>query len=970
MLAVLWSVATMAQVPLVYDVEHTGAGFPLPAFPTVNELPSIVRLPNPFEFSDGSKFVTSFADWSERRAEIKAEIEHYQIGFKPPRPDDITATYDATGKKLTVVIKHNGKTVTLSSNINVPTGSGPFPVYIGMNSTPSATGIIGLQFAHNDVSVYNQSRPLNGPFEQMYPEYVNNGQYSAWSWGISRLIDGLELVKDEIGADLTRIAVTGCSYAGKMALYGGAFDERIALTIAQESGGGGASSWRITETLGNAEGVSNTNYSWFMQSFKTNFQGKTDRIPYDHHELLAMCAPRALLVLGNDGWDWLGDEGGFTNCMAALEVYKKFGIEDRFGFDFTGGHNHCSAAASQTAAVNAFIDKFLRGNESVNTEIRTVPASGAQYNPPQVDPNPDLKNRYNRWQFWLSEWATDLPARTDIKPEISWMEAESETCATIGSNLVITNDANASGGKYVTVKAGSASATAPGTSGILSFPFTTDYNSEINFYFRMNCEDAEDALWVKIDNGAFLTYDVVGTDGEYKWVKVAAVPLLFGTHKISIGFAKEGIKLDRINITNTSDEPEGMGGTETLCDVVVPKYTIFDFENGNINSWNKWNGQVKSDMDITQESVFCGNYAMMVKSNNPNPSAGAAPWGVQIISPSIPLIEGQKYDVSFWIRVVDGGGKARISTDNQAGLGPSFWPDFNVGEAWELVTFPDMLATKSAGKINFDMSYIKNKTYYIDDIYIDNISVDDPDSKAKNGSFAKMTNWSFQTYDGSAGTWDVDDNKAVLNITKNGPNAYNPQLVQKNIALEKDKRYRLTFTAFAEADRKLQINVEQSASPWGTHLGSIGGAVNFDLTTKIQAFMVEFVMPVTDPSVQLSFNVGQSMEKVTIGNVRLLEVECASGVNAIKEVSAVAASNLRVNAENSAVNVNFTAIGNGATELRLYSVTGVLIESAKMQTVSGENYSHTFKQKNLTSGFYVVSMDSNGNTERAKVVLK
>ena len=76
------------------------------------------------------------------------------------------------------------------------------------------------------------------------------GSYAAWPWGVSRLIDGLELVADELPIDLEHLAITGCSFAGKMALFSGAFDERIALTIAQESGGGGAAAWRVSETLG------------------------------------------------------------------------------------------------------------------------------------------------------------------------------------------------------------------------------------------------------------------------------------------------------------------------------------------------------------------------------------------------------------------------------------------------------------------------------------------------------------------------------------------------------------------------------------------------------------------------------------------------------------------------------------------------------------------------------------------------
>ena len=181
--------------------------------------------------------------------------------------------------------------------------------------------------------------------------------------GVSRLIDGLEQVKDDIKADLTKIVVTGCSYAGKMALFSGAFDERVALTIAQESGGGGINSWRVADTIGNVEKIANTNYSWFMQYLKNNFNGKANMLPYDHHELIGMIAPRAFLALGNPDYEWLGDPAGYVSVMAAHEIWKTMGVEDRFGFDFASGHTHCQAANSQTEAIKAYVDKFIRGKD-------------------------------------------------------------------------------------------------------------------------------------------------------------------------------------------------------------------------------------------------------------------------------------------------------------------------------------------------------------------------------------------------------------------------------------------------------------------------------------------------------------------------------------------------------------------------------------------------------------------------------
>jgi hypothetical protein len=71
-------VNSTAQVPLVYDVENTGAGFPKPALPTVDKLGVVRPLPDPFEFFDGSGRDTSFASWERWRNEIKAAIEKYE----------------------------------------------------------------------------------------------------------------------------------------------------------------------------------------------------------------------------------------------------------------------------------------------------------------------------------------------------------------------------------------------------------------------------------------------------------------------------------------------------------------------------------------------------------------------------------------------------------------------------------------------------------------------------------------------------------------------------------------------------------------------------------------------------------------------------------------------------------------------------------------------------------------------------
>ncbi|MDR0371803.1 MAG: carbohydrate binding domain-containing protein [Prevotellaceae bacterium] len=693
-----------ATPPLVYNVENTGASCPAPPLPDVDELPSVVRLPNPFEWSDGSGIMTTVDQWACRRAEIKAEIEHYEIGLKPERPENITASYEEG--VLTVVVTKGDKTVTLTSNVTIPEGTGPFPVIIGMNSATGSLSAsyfqncVHIPFMHNQVAAYgNGNKDLDAPFYQMYPELSSNGDYSAWAWGVSRLIDGIEMVRTELNVNMERIAVTGCSYAGKMALFAGAFDERVALTIAQESGGGGSASWRVSETLGSVEKISSTNYSWFMPALRDNFNGRVEKLPYDHHELMAMVAPRALLVLGNDGWEWMADESGYVACMGAMEVWKLMGIEDRFGFDFTGGHNHCQACDSQNDAVSRFVNRFLYGDDTEDTAITTHPYSQVNH------------------QFWISEWA-DV-TEPDVVLEQYWYEAESASCSTIGSDLVTTDDNAASNGKYVTVKSGLNSLdSAPDDERAIIIPVTVNNHKTFDIYFRLNCpSDNQDSFWVQIDNGDFIVHDGLNTNGEWTWVHIASPSLLAGSHTIKIAFRESGAKLDRIHLTNHSSEiPEGMGGVETDCRQ-PPTCTIFDFESGNIDGWTKQNPG--AGIDITQEDKHSGVYALKMVNGS-----GTDAWSVQAFTPEVEIVSGHDYNVSFWVRAVDGEGRGRISTTGSGQLGGQYWADFNLDDEWTQVTYPNLKATGSTVQLAFDMGYVSGKTYYIDDIVFEDTTAD------------------------------------------------------------------------------------------------------------------------------------------------------------------------------------------------------------------------------------------------------
>ena len=382
-------------IPLVYDKEYTNDNFQLPGILPIDKLPEIATLPDPFAWADGSGRSTDFKDWKRHRFEIAHQLQHYELGMKPVTPrDSIEAILN--NDTLRVIVHENGEVLLLTAPIKYPEGNGPFPAIIGIGRSTGALPeqlfdkrkIAQITFDFTQVMSHTQKRG-NEPINRLYPEQTEMGSYCAWSWGISRLIDGMEKVEKKSRIDLSHLAISGCSFAGKMALFAGAFDERIALTIAQEPGGGGVNAWRVSETLENVETLGRTNYAWFLESMR-QFAGKNvNRLPIDHHELAALIAPRALLVLGNTDYEWLAEESNYVSCQAARMVWKAFGIEDRMGFSIQGGHMHCMLPKSQYPEVEAFIDKFLLGKTYVDTFVT------------KADMFEDMD--YLKWMPWANE---------------------------------------------------------------------------------------------------------------------------------------------------------------------------------------------------------------------------------------------------------------------------------------------------------------------------------------------------------------------------------------------------------------------------------------------------------------------------------------------------------------------------------------------------------------------------------------
>ncbi|KAF3918392.1 hypothetical protein ABW20_dc0103899 [Dactylellina cionopaga] len=254
-------------------------------------------------------------------------------------------------------------------------GTAPYPAIIGYGggSIPIPAGVAKITFNNDDIAAQtNTGSRGQGKFYTLYGSGHSAGALTAWAWGVSRIIDALEITP---GANINtaRIGVTGCSRNGKGAIVAGALDDRIALTIPQESGSGGSACWRLSDyqkSQGqNVQTASQiiTENVWFSTAFNANVN-QVSRLPFDHHSLAGLVAPRGLFVIENTSMEWLGNLSTYGCMKVGSLIYQALGVSSNMGYSQVGHSDHCGFPSSQSADLNAFINRFLLG-QSVTTNV-------------------------------------------------------------------------------------------------------------------------------------------------------------------------------------------------------------------------------------------------------------------------------------------------------------------------------------------------------------------------------------------------------------------------------------------------------------------------------------------------------------------------------------------------------------------------------------------------------------------------
>jgi len=357
--------AEVAGIPVNYEEDKVGT----------------YKLPDPLVMADG-KPVRDATTWIEkRRPELLRLFEENEYGRAPGRPsgmsfdvfDQGSPAFDgkAVRRQVTIYFSKDKTGPKLDLLLYLPANAAkPVPMVLNISFSPNSSTVAdsGVRPGEMWNSKEKKRVPAGGPgigrlnvlpiLERGYgiatfyygdvdPDFLDGiglgvrrlylkpgqtepapdewGAIAAWGWGLSRAMDYLETDK---GVDSKRVAIFGISRLGKTVMWAGARDTRFAMVIASCSGEGGAALSRrdYGETI--AHLVAPTRYPYQFAANYARYGEHVDQLPVDAHELVALIAPRPVLLQTGDTDYWSDPKGEFLAAVAAGPVYRLLGKQD------------------------------------------------------------------------------------------------------------------------------------------------------------------------------------------------------------------------------------------------------------------------------------------------------------------------------------------------------------------------------------------------------------------------------------------------------------------------------------------------------------------------------------------------------------------------------------------------------------------------------------------------------------------
>ena len=306
------------------------------------------NIPN---FLERNGKVVDLAEWEIYKEEVKELFLTEEYGHLPKKlipsitSEEQGVNFAGKGRWESVffTFENNGKSHTVRTELILPKNKTNIPVflYISFASEVPNKYLPMEEILDNGFGVmtfdYQNVTTDNGDYSNgLYGLFSDNGQrcefgkISLWAYMASACMDYLES-RGEV--DATKVAVAGHSRLGKTALLTSALDDRFFLTCSNNSGCCGCAVSRgKTEANETLEAITRVFPWWFSEKF-LKYVSKEDTLPFDQHLLLALIAPRNLMIGGAVEDVWADNEGQLLSCKLASYVWTLYGKD---GFVDTG----------------------------------------------------------------------------------------------------------------------------------------------------------------------------------------------------------------------------------------------------------------------------------------------------------------------------------------------------------------------------------------------------------------------------------------------------------------------------------------------------------------------------------------------------------------------------------------------------------------------------------------------------------
>ncbi len=314
----------------------------------VSWLDEVIRLPavaekiklRPLLVAESGRPIGDLPTWQQRRRQLMLEWRNV-LGRLPPRPRSGPAYETISNETVDGIERRRIRYETLPGEtteaylLRPGNARGKLPAVVVFHSTVphsihQPAGVIGAKekafgwhlarrgfvalCPRNYLWPDNEHIEAKAMADRFHEKYPQTTGMARMLWEARLAVD---LLTTRADVDSRRIGAVGHSLGAKEVLYLAAFDDRIRATVSSEGGIG------LT--------FSNWNAPWYLGK-----QIEDAQFVHDHHELLALAAPRPFLLIGGDSAD---GSKSIPYVTSAQQVYRLFGQPVRLGL-YRHGKGH------------------------------------------------------------------------------------------------------------------------------------------------------------------------------------------------------------------------------------------------------------------------------------------------------------------------------------------------------------------------------------------------------------------------------------------------------------------------------------------------------------------------------------------------------------------------------------------------------------------------------------------------------